>query len=454
METRVLEQTPLQQRFSIIRNLVFGGGGASSFAVAGTIKYLEDIGFDFSQIENFAGTSAGVIPAFAGFTGMKPCDMFAKLAKLDFKKLLDFRSYPEAAWRFFWKGSVCAGTESENELELFFKERIQALQKKRIKRGLEPLVLPDNVREITFLQMQELCSEDKEHPKDIFIATAEYHQYDTESHGRTKIWSACSTPHAPLFEVMMASMAIPGVFPAKTFIHHADGRYELVPNDYIIPDDNPEDISVRVHRDGGSANNCLLDLFDHPDCLKDHFDDDNFIKFFENPAVVEGEYCFNPNTLAISIYPPFDETKRKFPGAGCLLSAIIGTINAMMISGRLEALIRHDKQSEHPRRAILVRSPIGPLDFDANKKLQDQAFFAGAMGAYELLKEFGAPKPEPENYLAPNAEEKPFSLSMAETFLLWGNTAGAEVEQRIRQEMQTSQTEEASLSKNSRCVVS
>ncbi|VVC74974.1 hypothetical protein AQUSIP_02480 [Aquicella siphonis] len=410
------------QDLAHIVNIVVSGGGAAGICFAGSFKRIEGVrGFSFSHIRRAAGSSIGSVAALAICLGLNPERMFTKLATLDFKKFLDRSSKSKIIYNFFKHRAVSEGREITQELLQFLKEETD-----RINNDLkQPLDLPAPER-LTFRDLKKLGC------KDLFIVTTECFMRGNEGGSEQKIWCHLTTPDAPVAAVILASMAVPVLFPGVTFKQDEDKIFSVIPN-------STHDPFAMLNFDGGITNNCLLKLFDYRCYLNDgeierHEDDKESMKFLAEIADFEKpDFGFdpdlrvkNPHTLAFALYPSSDIPKTPIIGYNPLA---IGQaiINGFLLS-RLNELLRDNHE-----RIIVVNSPIAMTDFDANEELQQQAILAGARAVSRYLgltdaineEEYKLPRKYPTNP-APHPAHSVPALSAAECFLMWGSVTFTE----------------------------
>lgn len=67
-----------------IKHLVFKGGGFNGISFIGALKKLEDISFNFNQIESVAGTSIGALISLLVCVGYTPTEIFCLISKKNF----------------------------------------------------------------------------------------------------------------------------------------------------------------------------------------------------------------------------------------------------------------------------------------------------------------------------------------------------------------------------------
>jgi NTE family protein len=240
------------------KNLVFGGVGVDGTAYVGAIKQLEREMGSLRVVQRAAGASSGSIIAFLIAMRCTANQIEQYYNHIDFAHVANDNNILSDIYNISVHQSLYNNTHLRSVLVNLFEESIGAI-------------------DITFQQLQEKGY------KDLTIITTMVCMVDGESSRVLHKFSAEHTPHTQIITAILASVAIPGIFPMITLIEKSPGEWV-------------EDSKGCVHIDGGFVDDLPVAIFDKKKYIDDYAFDE------KNDANTLNQTICNPETLAFMVY--------------------------------------------------------------------------------------------------------------------------------------------------------
>ena len=221
------------------RNMVFEGGGMKGLAYLGVAEVIDQYKIG-QQIERVAGTSAGAIMAAVVSLRLSVQDTIDTFNSLDFSKvnrdegLEDFATLP---------------VRMKKDLNTPLSQ-LEAIRRLNNRFGLFPLTylykwLQEIIADHCVGNGQATFADFRKHGlRDLYVVASNLSKHEIQ------IFSAETTPDAPVADAVRMSMSIPFVFEALQF----DGT-QFGQGDWYV--------------DGGLFKNYPIDIFDHPRYVSD-----------------------------------------------------------------------------------------------------------------------------------------------------------------------------------------